>query len=126
MTGQAVLVAVDDLFFLAKIGAVAKQIGVELVEARSPRALEDHLASSVPRLVILDLNSASLAPLEVIRRVKSDSRLAPTRIVAFLSHVQVELEQAARAAGCDVVLPRSRFSADLAGILTPASEPAGS
>jgi len=119
MTRDVVLVAVDDLFFLAKIGSVAKHVGVALVEARSARSLEDQLAGEPPRLVILDLNSTALAPLDQIRRMKTDPRLESTRIVAFLSHVQVELEQAARAAGCDEVLPRSRFSSQLAEILKP-------
>jgi DNA-binding NarL/FixJ family response regulator len=114
---EGVLVAVDDLFFLAKIEAVAKQAGIGIVEARSARSLEERLREAPPRLVILDLNSAACAPLEAIRGIKSDPRLAGTRVVGFLSHVQADLGRAAEAAGCDLVLPRSVFSARLADIL---------
>jgi hypothetical protein len=37
--------------------------------------------------------------------------------VGFLSHVQTELAEKALAAGCQEVLPRSKFTADLAEIL---------
>ncbi|MGZ3385055.1 MAG: hypothetical protein ACXWNF_09120, partial [Isosphaeraceae bacterium] len=36
-----------------------------------------------------------------------------TAFVAFGSHVDTEALAAARAAGCDPVMPRSKFSADL-------------
>jgi CheY-like chemotaxis protein len=38
-------------------------------------------------------------------------------VVAFLSHVQTELAEKARAAGCREVVPRSIFTRDLATIL---------
>jgi hypothetical protein len=37
--------------------------------------------------------------------------------VGFLSHVQTELAELARAAGCQDVMPRSKFTAELAQIL---------
>src|SRR5262245_14751867 len=115
--GPAIVAAVDDLFFLTKIETTARQVGVRVVEARNARMLEERLAEATPRLVLLDLNSKACVPMEAIRRIKSDPRLAATRVIGFLSHVQVELEQAAREAGCDLVLPRSKFSAQLGDIL---------
>jgi hypothetical protein len=41
-------------------------------------------------------------------------------MVGFLSHVQVDLAEQARAAGCDEVMPRSKFTRDLAQILSSA------
>jgi DNA-binding NarL/FixJ family response regulator len=40
------------------------------------------------------------------------------RIVAFLSHVQRELAEQAKNAGCDEVMPRSSFTQNLVGILS--------
>ena len=118
MPETPVIAAVDDLFFLTKIEATAQHAGVPLVQARSARALEERLAEGQPpRLIVLDLNSTACAPLDAIRRIKSDPRLRETRIVGFFSHVQVELERAATQAGCDFVLPRSVFSARLPEIL---------
>jgi hypothetical protein len=42
------------------------------------------------------------------------------RMVGFLSHVQVDLAEQARAAGCDEVMPRSKFTQNLAEILSSA------
>jgi hypothetical protein len=44
------------------------------------------------------------------------------RIVAFLSHVQVELAAQARAAGCSEIMPRSAFTQNLAAILQVAKD----
>jgi DNA-binding NarL/FixJ family response regulator len=52
---------------------------------------------------------------EAVRRVKA---LRPElRVLGFLSHVQLELAEHAKAAGADEVMPRSRFSAHLPEIL---------
>jgi hypothetical protein len=40
--------------------------------------------------------------------------------VGFLSHVQIDLAEQARAAGCSEVMPRSKFTKDLATILARA------
>lgn len=112
-----VLVAVDDLFFWSKIESTARSLNVELVQSTDARQLEERLSDTDPRLIILDLNSRSCRPLEAIRRIKSDPKLRETPVVAFLSHVQVDLERAARDAGCDFVLPRSAFSARLSELL---------
>ena len=50
-----------------------------------------------------------------MRAAKEQS--AQAHVVAYLSHVQVELAAAAKEAGADTVLPRSAFSAKLPEIL---------
>jgi len=112
-----VLAAVDDLFFWTKIEAAARHLGVRLQHATDAAQFEEKLATEVPDLIILDLNSEACAPMAVLRRVKSDQKLKAIPVVGFLSHVQVELAQSAIAAGCDRVLPRSKFSATLPEIL---------
>ena len=42
-------------------------------------------------------------------------------LIAFLSHVQTELAEKARAAGCTQVMPRSQFTRELATILAQAN-----
>ncbi len=119
MNRPLVLSAVEDIFFSAKIEAAARAAGVALMPAIDGHQLEAALHSRKPDLIILDLNSRTYAPLDVIRRIKADSSLAGIPLIGFLSHVQVELEEAARAAGCDQVMPRSAFSRDLPQILRP-------
>jgi CheY-like chemotaxis protein len=117
---RTVLTAVDDLFFAAKIQSVARSAGVQLVESRTLEQLQSSAVASVPDLVVLDLHSTTCRPMEAIRFLKADPRLRLIPVVGFLSHVQGDLERAAREAGCDRVLPRSKFFSRLAQILAGA------
>ncbi len=112
-----VLSAVDDMFFSARIDSTAKLVGVRVIRILDAEQLEKTLGKSPPQMIILDLNNRTLAPLETVRRIKADPRLSQIRIVGFLSHVQRELEQGARRAGCDQVMPKSAFSARLKELL---------
>ena len=67
--------------------------------------------------MIVDLNARG-APLQAIERVRAGAPDLP--LIAFLSHVQTDLAQRARTAGCTQVLPRSQFTHDLATILAQA------
>lgn len=110
--GDRIVAVVDDLFFLAKIQQTARQLDVA-VEAVPPEALQNRLSQGGACAVLLDLNHRSGAAIEVIEAVKRDSLTEKVPVVGFLSHVQAELAQAARAAGCDKVLARSAFSQQL-------------
>ncbi len=112
-----VLAAVEDIFFSAMIEPAARSAGVELRTALDSDQLRIALSGPLPSLIIFDLNSKTCRPLEAIRKIKADPRLAAVPLVGFLSHVQVELEAAAREAGCDQIMPRSAFAKNLARIL---------
>jgi CheY-like chemotaxis protein len=109
-----VIALVDDLFFQAKLLETAKQVGVEVHTCTTPDALDAEIANAVPRLVVVDLNARS-GPFEALERLKAGGRKIP--LIAFLSHVQVDLAERARAAGCSDVMPRSKFTQNLAAIL---------
>jgi DNA-binding NarL/FixJ family response regulator len=112
-----VVALIDDIFFQAKVLETAKHLGIELRVCSTPEALVGETAKNGTNLVIVDLN-ARAKPLEAIVRVQAAVPGIP--VVAFLSHVQVELADAARAAGCREVMPRSQFTRDLATILSRA------
>ena len=114
-----VIAAVDDLFFGAKILETAQRLHVPLTLVRSPEELAAQARISRPALVILDLNAESCRPLEAIRQVKADPALKDTPALGFFSHVQHDLKRAAEEAGCDHILPRSTFTAQLPDILRP-------
>ena len=63
------------------------------------------------------LDGGAIPAIERVRAEKSG-----VRMVGFLSHVQVDLAEQARAAGCDEVMPRSKFTQNLAEILSSAKE----
>jgi CheY-like chemotaxis protein len=109
-----VLALVDDLFFQAKLVETARQVGVTLGTVSTGDALLEAAAAQPPRLVLVDLNARQGA-LAAVERLCAAGQSPP--VVAFLSHVQTELAQQARAAGCQQVLPRSKFTAELAEIL---------
>jgi hypothetical protein len=50
--------------------------------------------------------------------VKSDAEISETQLLGFFSHVEVELQRNALAAGFDQVIPRSVFARDLGTILS--------
>jgi len=112
-----VLALVDDLFFQAKLAETARHTGVAVQTVSSGDALVAAVAANAPRLVLVDLNArqGALAAIQGLRAAGN-----PPPIIAFLSHVQTELAERARAAGCQQVLPRSKFTADLAEILLQA------
>ena len=109
-----VVVLVDDLFFQAKIVETAKQLGVELRTCTTPDALAAEIGKAAPKLIIVDLN-ARANPLEAAERVRASGHQIP--VVAFLSHVQVDLAARAHAAGFPEIMPRSKFTQNLATIL---------
>lgn len=112
-----VVALVDDLFFQSRLLETAKQVGVELRACSTADALVMEISAAEPRLVIVDLNSHG-NPIDAIRRVQAIGHEVP--LIGYLSHVQIELSESARAAGCRDVMPRSKFTRDLATILSRA------
>ena len=111
-----VVALMDDIFFQMKVAETAKHLGIEFKVATNTDALLG-LLEPRPQLVIVDLNARS-QPIDAILKLRATSK--DIRVVAFLSHVQRELAEQARNAGCDEVMPRSSFTQNLAEILSPA------
>jgi CheY-like chemotaxis protein len=108
---------IDDLFFQAKLHETAKRTGVALEMVATGEQLVTSAAANPAALIIVDLN-ARHGPIEAIERLgKSGGQGDPPKMIAFLSHVQSELAEKARAAGCREVMPRSKFTQNLADIL---------
>lgn len=126
-----VLCAVDDLIFSIKISTAAKALGAAIFFERTPDMMLPRIREKKPSLVIFDLNSAKLRPLDMIAAMKADPELRDIRTLGYVSHVQTDVIAAARAAGIDEVLARSAFAERLGQILTappttpPRQAPAG-
>jgi len=114
-----VLGATDDLLFGAKIGETARQLNVLLALVGSSEDLIAKARAVRPGLLILDLNAEGSRPLETIRQVRADPELNDTALLGFCSHVQHDLKVAAAEAGCNRVIARSAFTAQLPEILRP-------
>jgi len=112
-----VLALVDDIFFQARISAMAKQVGVELKMFSAADALvaaATAIGNAGADLIVIDLNARADA-IGALNQLRGAGNQTP--VIAFLSHVQTELAERARAAGCTEVMPRSKFTQDLAAIL---------
>lgn len=121
---RVVLAVVDDLMFSSRISAAAKAAGVAVRFARSPDAVLTATREEVPALVILDLNSARTAPLDIVAALRADPALATIPTLGFVSHVDTATIEAARQAGVDRILARSAFVAQLPQVLGGPDEPA--
>jgi CheY-like chemotaxis protein len=113
---RKVVAAVSDLFFVAKLKSAAPHADVVLTFATSQ---EDVLAEvgRGAQMVILDLNDVSIDAEETVRALRRDPVTSVIPTIAFYSHVETDLANAARDAGCDRILPRSHFSRELVDLL---------
>jgi CheY-like chemotaxis protein len=112
-----VVCLVDDLFFSIKIKTAAQLVNAAVYFERTGEAVLDTLRSKQPRLVVLDLDSAKLRPIDVIRAMKADAELGSIPSLGFVSHVHADVIADARAAGIDRVMARSAFATELGAIL---------
>ena len=115
-----VFCVVDDLIFSVKISTAARSLDVPIYFERAPDMVLPRIREKTPTLVILDLNSGKLRPMDVIAALKADPDLRTIPTLGYVSHVQTDVIAAARAAGVDEVLARSAFSDRLGAILTSA------
>lgn len=113
-----IVCAIDDLLFSIKISTAAKALKAEVYFERAADKVVATVREKQPSLVIFDLNSVRLQPMQAIAALKADPALAGIRTLGFVSHVDSEAIARARAAGVDDVLARSAFSARLGDILT--------
>ena len=114
---QSIIAVVDDLFFASKIRGTAEQAGIPVSFARKIEGLIESALQNQPAIIIVDLHSQKIDPIELARQLKADERLCDIPLVGFFSHVQTELQQQAQTAGFDQVMPRSMFTRNLALIL---------
>src|SRR5574341_886770 len=113
-----IIAVLDDLFFTSKIKEAAKSLNSDLEFIKNTNGLIQKLKSEKPSLIIFDLNSKACNPLETIKDLKSSPNLKDIPVLGYLSHVQTDLKDEADKTGCDLVLPRSKFSKDLKEIIT--------
>ena len=107
------LVISPDLFFTSKVTGTAHALGLR-VEAF------DNVAMATARLslgdvacVLFDLGAPRASITDLFAAMSSATQVP---VIAFGSHVNVELLEAARAAGAEV-MPRSQFASTLPDIL---------
>ncbi|QOV88348.1 hypothetical protein [Humisphaera borealis] len=104
------VILIRDLILGSRVVAAAKNAGVALVHIRDPA----RLAVVAGRRLIVDLNQEGAIP--AAGRWKSD---VPDRFaIGFVSHVDADTARAAREAGIDKIMARSRFVELLPSLLS--------
>lgn len=111
-----VLAFVDDLMFLSRIREAARGPGAEVRALRKPEALVAE-ASKGQAVVLVDADSSRLPWADAVARLRKEGHDAGPPVVAFFSHVHTENADKARAAGCDRVMTRGSFVAELPDLL---------
>jgi len=115
---SVIIAIVDDMFFKSKIRAVAEAVGTEISFPRNKDALFQKAREANPKLIIVDLHNEKVDPGTLANELKADEELSAIPLLGFFSHVEIELQRNALAAGFDQVIPRSVFARDLSKILS--------
>jgi CheY-like chemotaxis protein len=102
----------DDLIFFSRVAGAARAAGLSVRMVRTAAELVAAARTSPPRGVILDVHNPGLDLPALLAELKSACPAMP-RVVAYGSHVEAAALRAAREAGCDRVMPRSQFVAEL-------------
>lgn len=131
---------VADLMFVSKIEQAASYLGfavrwVENADQIAPASPDvpwrqpgEHLVGRgaallaalvewQPALIVVDLSNDQVPWRRWVPLIKSAPATRRFPVICFGSHVDVETMQAAKSAGADAVLARSRFASDLPGLI---------
>jgi hypothetical protein len=106
------VVLASDLLISSRITSAARRLGVPVRLMRDPASLAQEPAA---RLLIVDLDL--VGGLEAAR-AWAEARGRPA--AGFVQHVHTDIIRAARAAGIDPIIPRSRLETALRELLTRA------
>lgn len=113
---MAALALISDLMMQSQASAAATRAGAELQVAFSDEALLSKAEATPPRLVILDLSHPGLDPTALMVRLKP-LLVEGAKVIAFGPHVHKARLEAAAAAGCDLVISRGQFHAQMDELL---------
>src|SRR5690242_6378588 len=106
------LLLCDDLLFSSRITGEARALGLTVKPARSLEQLLDLARQEPPSCVLVDLAFPGLVLPDLFHCLGEECN-PPPRVVAYGSHVDTDSLRSARSAGCDPVLPRSKFVEEL-------------
>jgi len=114
-----VVAIVNDLMTMTRIRNAAEELGLQVAIVGNESQLDRYARDC--ELIILDLESDFLNPMDVVTRLKSSADTSKIRLVGFLSHTNNQVKEKALAVGCDDVLSRFEFNSSLKEILQTAS-----
>ncbi len=114
--GPAGLLLSRDMIFTSKVTGTARELGHRVMVAGNVALASAMIEQWTPIIVFVDLAAGELvspAAIMAYRKLAGDS----VPFLAFGSHVDTAALAAAADAGCDPVMPRSKFSAELPALI---------
>lgn len=105
-----------DLMFTVKITGTAQELGHKVQVAGDAESASALIREQRPKAVFVDLAAGPLVSAETLQALQAVAG-PDVPFIAFGSHVDTGALAAARAAGCDPVMPRSKFSAELPALI---------
>ncbi|WZP00835.1 response regulator [Isosphaeraceae bacterium EP7] len=114
--GPAGLLLSRDLIFTSKVTGTARELGHRVIVAGNVALASAMLERWRPTVVLVDLAAGELVSVAALTAYR---KLAPegTPFLAFGSHVDTKALADAASAGCDPVMPRSRFTVELPALI---------
>ena len=111
-----ILSLIRDLIFSSKLRAAASELGHDVISVRTLDQLSEAITSPDIKLVVIDLGCGAFDPFSAIEQIRGS---APhLKLIAFYSHVEVELaERAGKISGLDL-FTRSQFSMNVSEIIS--------
>jgi CheY-like chemotaxis protein len=117
MQSQTVLVVIDDLFFLSKVRTTLEHLGLAAQVMTDPDRLLAYVQETLPVLAVVDLTLHSGDAVSLIQAIRAANCASKVPILAFGSHVAVDIQQQALQAGADQVVAKSEFSRRLPDLI---------
>jgi two-component system cell cycle response regulator DivK len=103
---KQVLCVEDNAVNMLLVSRIVEAEGHELIMAEDGPTAMKILDTTVPDIILLDINLPGIDGLELARRFKADARLAPVPLIATTAQVLVGDRERCLEAGCDDYLPK--------------------
>jgi hypothetical protein len=105
-----------DLIFATKIRETAAELGYNVLQAQTEATARSLIEARQPQVVFVDLTAGDAVAPTALRTYRQLVQRGAW-FVAFGPHVEKKTLDAARTAGCEVVISRSRLVTDLLPLL---------
>jgi CheY-like chemotaxis protein len=109
---------VNDLMFMTKIRNTAEYFGLSVAFVGNESQVDHYLKDC--ELILIDLENDFVDSLGLIERLKSNPGTSSIKLIGYMSHLNTPLRAKAMASGCDSVLSRFEFNANVREILQAA------
>jgi len=117
---MVVVLLTDDLMVASRVEGAARRAGVPLTTCADVERVVSHCREQNVDRLIVDLSSRSGDVAAIVEQF-AKAAVEPPPMTAFGPHVHDKLLAAAAAAGCERVVSRGQFFAELDAMFAPAN-----